>query len=75
METKKLTSKQVSAEFNISINTLRRWRCEKIGPDYHKLNVHPDNPKSGIVLYDRSDLEEFFNKGVVKCQTIKQHHQ
>ena len=72
---KKLTSKQVSAEYNISINTLRRWRCEKVGPDYHRLNVKPNNPKSGIILYDRSDLEDFFNKGVVKCLTIKQHHQ
>ena len=56
---------QVADQYNISINTLRKWRCEKRGIPFIVLGRHPDLKRSGTVVYDRSLVEEYFNKGLV----------
>ena len=62
---KYLSPREVSNEFTISINTLRRWRSEDRGPKAIKLGQKPNNKRSGTIRYDRSELEEMFNKGVI----------
>jgi len=62
---KYLSPREVSNEFNISINTLRRWRSEDRGPKAIKLGQKANNKRSGTIRYDRSELEEMFNKGVI----------
>ena len=62
---KYLAPSEGSNEFNISINTLRRWRAEDRGPKAIKRGQKPNNKRSGTIRYDRSELEEMFNKGVM----------
>jgi hypothetical protein len=56
---------EVADQYNISINTLRKWRCEKRGLPFTVIGRHPDMKRSGTVVYDRSLVEEYFNKGLV----------
>lgn len=60
---KYLSPREVYEEFNIPMNTLRRWRCEGRGPDAIKLGVKDNNKRSGTIRYDRSEIEALFNKG------------
>jgi len=65
MSKKYLSPREVANEFNISINTLRRWRSEDRGPRAIRLGVKDNNKRSGTIRYDRSDIEQLFNKGVI----------
>jgi len=63
--TKYLKPCEVADEYNISINTLRKWRCEKRGLPYIVLGRKEGMRRSGTVVYDRSLVEEYFNKELV----------
>jgi hypothetical protein len=59
---------EVADQYNISINTLRKWRCEKRGLPYTVLGKKPNAKRSGTVFYDRALVEEYFNKGIVNVR-------
>lgn len=63
MTKKYLTTQQVSEEFGISPNTLRKHRAEGRGFPFTKIGEVPGNKKTGTVLYDRALVEETINKG------------
>jgi len=62
---KYLKPKQVSEEFNISVNTLRKWRCERRGLPFTVIGRKSEMKRSGTIVYDRALIEEYFNKGFV----------
>ena len=59
---------EVADQYNISINTLRKWRREKRGLPYTVLGKKPNAKRSGTVFYDRALVEEYFNKGMVNVR-------
>jgi transposase-like protein len=59
---------EVADQYNISINTLRKWRCEKRGLPFTVLGRTPEMKRSGTVVYDRVLVEEYFNKGLVNVR-------
>lgn len=52
---KKLSEREVEAEYGIPIKTLQGWRFRKKGPPYQKL-------AGTIVKYDRATLEAWIDK-------------
>jgi hypothetical protein len=59
---------EVADQYNISINTLRKWRCEKRGLPFIVLGRAPGMKRSGTVVYDIALVDEFFNKGLVNVR-------
>ena len=59
---------EVADQYNISINTLSKWRCEKRGLPYTVLGKKLNAKRSGTVFYDRALVEEYFNKGIVNVR-------
>ena len=59
---------EVANLYNISINTLRKWRCEKRGLPYTVLGKKLNAKRSGTVFYDRALVGEYFNKGMVNVR-------
>ena len=60
---KMLTAREVSAQFNIPVNTLRAWRHEKRGPTF--VSLRDSGHRRGKVLYRLSDVTEFFDAYLV----------
>jgi hypothetical protein len=56
---KYITPDEVEALYGIPSGTLAQWRLRKVGPDYYKVGRS--------VKYRVEELEEFFNKGRVRC--------
>ncbi|OFW07677.1 MAG: hypothetical protein A3G20_01720 [Acidobacteria bacterium RIFCSPLOWO2_12_FULL_59_11] len=52
---KKLSEREVEAEYGIPVKTLQGWRFRKKGPPYQKL-------AGTIVKYDRASLEAWIDK-------------
>jgi len=59
---------EVADQYNISINTLRKWRCEKRGLPFTVLGRKPGMKRSGTIVYDRALVEEYFNKGLINVE-------
>jgi hypothetical protein len=66
--TKYLKPIEVSQTYNVPLNTLRKWRCEKRGLPYIVIGRMPGHKRSGNIFYDRAVVEEFFNKGLVNVR-------
>jgi len=47
----KLTSKEAGEHIGVADQTMRKWRCEGIGPGFYRLN--------GKVVYDLCELDEW----------------
>jgi predicted DNA-binding transcriptional regulator AlpA len=47
-----LTDVQAAERLNLKVQTLRKWRLEKVGPVYLKMGIRS-------VRYQESDLEEW----------------
>ena len=62
---KYLKPTEVAERYNLSVNTLRKWRCEKRGLPFIVLGRAPGMRRSGTIVYDSALVEEFFNKGLV----------
>ena len=62
---KYLRPTEVAERYNLSVNTLRKWRCEKRGLPFIVLGRAPGMRRSGTIVYDSALVEEFFNKGLV----------
>jgi transposase-like protein len=65
---KYLKPAEVAERYNLSVNTLRKWRCEKRGLPFHVLGRAPGMRRSGTIVYDSALVEEFFNKGLVNVR-------
>ena len=50
-----LSSKQVAELLGIPEGTLRQWRCQGVGPKWHKLR--------GSVRYDTEHVDQFIHEG------------
>jgi hypothetical protein len=59
---------EVAKRYNLSVNTLRKWRCEKRGLPFIVLGRAPGMKRSGTVVYDIALVDEFFNKGLVNVR-------
>ncbi len=65
---KYLKPTEVAERYNLSVNTLRKWRCEKRGLPFIVLGRAPGMRRSGTIVYDSALVEEFFNKGLVNVR-------
>jgi hypothetical protein len=66
--TKYLKPKEVSETYNVPLNTLRKWRCQKRGLPYIVIGRIPGHKRSGNIFYDRAAVEEYFNRGFVNVR-------
>jgi len=66
MEKKYLTPREVADRYNISINTLRKWRSEKRGFPFIKIGIDKNNTnpnsRQGTILYPVDQIEANLNK-------------
>lgn len=53
MSDNKLTPQELADRWDVSINTLQRWRVDGVGPRYLKLHT------KGSIRYRREDIEAY----------------
>jgi hypothetical protein len=59
VELQHLNQKQLAYRWQISQASLERWRCDRKGPAYIKLN--------GRVVYRLADIEDYENQSLRVC--------
>jgi len=58
VEQQYLNEREVAIIYNVSLQTLRGWRCQRKGPDYVKIGR--------MVRYEKDSLDTFFKNRTIR---------